>query len=132
MMDFLTAKEAAKIMHVHQETIRRWCRSGKLGYMMNSKREGYLIDPKSLDWNEVRDGYYSRTTGGRLKGLRRRRGLSIEAVSFATHMDPNDLSRIEWNKKQPSIPVLKKLSRFYEVSTDYILCMDLKEDKNEQ
>lgn len=131
-MKLLTAKEAARVMHVHQETIRRWCRMGKVTYILESKREGYLIDPRSLDWNTVRNGYYTKTTGGRLRKLRKDMSLSLDAVAVAVHMDPYDLSMLERNKKQLTVHVLKKLCRFYEESADYILCMDLEEDTNEQ
>lgn len=132
-MRLITVKEAAEIMHVHPETIRRWCRMGKLLYKFNSKREGYMIDWDSLSWDKFRpDGYYTDTTGGRLRKLRKELGFTSLSVAFAIGMDPHNLSMIENNKKNMSISDLKRLCRFYNVSADYVLCMDLMEGTYER
>ncbi len=128
---YLTVSEAAARLGVSQETIRRWCRSGKIPCAISSRKEGYVLDESYINWRRVCPDY-SETTGGRLRTLRKDRKLSVLTVSMAVSMDPNDLSAIERNRKRMSINVLKKLCRFYDVSADYILCLDVKEDTNEQ
>ena len=40
----LTIKDISSILLVDEETVRRWCRTGKLEYTQTSKKEGYIID----------------------------------------------------------------------------------------
>ena len=43
-----TIYEAATLIGVNPETVRRWIRSGKLAATMTSKKEGYIIKETDL------------------------------------------------------------------------------------
>lgn len=45
--DDLTPKQAAGAFKVHPETVRRWCRSGKLGYQV-VKEGDWRIAPSEI------------------------------------------------------------------------------------
>lgn len=134
----ISAKQAAKKLNCNPETIRRWCRLGKIPYMIDKDMGGYCVEETIIDRCKLyikngkpTDDKPLDTIGSRLKALREHAALSIVIVAYDTHIDANNLSRIEKDKKVPSIPVLKKLAKFYGVTTDYLLCMDLEEDNDE-
>jgi excisionase family DNA binding protein len=47
--NFYNVKEAAEILDVNPETVRRWVRSGEIFATMSSKRSGWVISQKSLE-----------------------------------------------------------------------------------
>lgn len=49
----------------------------------------------------------------RLRALRRRRGLTLEAVARRAGLSPAHLSRLETGQRQPSLPMLLALARIY-------------------
>ncbi|MGW7003121.1 helix-turn-helix domain-containing protein [Streptomyces sp. NPDC054933] len=51
--------------------------------------------------------------GARLRDLRRRSGLTLEAAASRVGLSPAYLSRLETEQRQPSLPVLLGLSRVY-------------------
>lgn len=57
----------------------------------------------------------------RLKELREDNDLKQQTVADYLHIKQNTYSQYESGKRQLSIDVLIKLSKFYNVSTDYIL-----------
>ena len=134
----ITAKEAATILHCHPETIRRWCRDGKIPYEYSEiRKNGLLVDSDDIYRSRLHakgPSFHSNelcTMGDRLIYLRTRKQQSIVVASYYLHMDERQLSLIERNKKVPALRVLKKLARYYGVTTDYLLCMDLEEDNDE-
>ena len=134
----ITAKEAATILHCHPETIRRWCRDGKIPYEYSEiGKNGLLVDSDDIYRSRLHakgPSFHSNelyTMGDRLIYLRTRKQQSIVVASYYLHMDERQLSLIERNKKVPALRVLKKLARYYGVTTDYLLCMDLEEDNDE-
>ncbi len=46
--DFNTVEKVAGLLNVNKETVRRWCRNGKLEAIMRSKKEGLVISSESL------------------------------------------------------------------------------------
>jgi excisionase family DNA binding protein len=69
--DFLTAAEAATALGLHQQTIKRFCRIGKLqSYKVNS---GWLIPKKEI---ESFASTYSETRGRPANGRVQRNGDS--------------------------------------------------------
>lgn len=57
----------------------------------------------------------------RLKDLREDRDLPQKHLAAELHISQNTYSQYETGTRQLPIDILIKLSRFYDVSTDYIL-----------
>lgn len=49
MDKLLTVEDVAKSLQVHEETVRRWLRDGKLEGLRISRRAGWRIRPESVD-----------------------------------------------------------------------------------
>lgn len=62
----------------------------------------------------------------RLKELRKQRGWTLAKLSEKTHIAINTLSQYETGKREPNIDIIKSLAETFNVSTDYLLCNDLK------
>lgn len=58
----------------------------------------------------------------RLKELREERGLSIRQMELKTGINHASVNLYELEKREPNIKTLKKLSRFFETTIDYMLC----------
>lgn len=134
----LNVKEAAERLKCNPETIRRWCREGRIPYIGGDRKNGYLVDADIISRCRLflKGGDPTRcarcgTMGDRLYSLRKSKAKTITDASYDMRMDPNDLSRFERNMKNPSLKVLRKLAKYYGVTTDYILCMDLYEEEFE-
>lgn len=99
----ITAKEAARILNCCPETIRRWCRDGKIPYEYSARKNGILVDSddiyrsrlhaKGLSFH-TKDLY---TMGDRLIYLRTKKQQSVLVASYHLHMDQRQLSLIERN-----------------------------------
>ncbi|MCQ4079333.1 XRE family transcriptional regulator [Streptomyces sp. RB6PN25] len=59
--------------------------------------------------------------GPRLRELRRRSGLTLEAAAARVRLSPAYLSRLETDRRQPSLPVLLGLSRAYGATVSELL-----------
>ncbi|MEU1281226.1 helix-turn-helix domain-containing protein [Streptomyces sp. NPDC005805] len=57
----------------------------------------------------------------RLRDLRRRRGLTLEAAAHRAGLSPAHLSRLETGNRQPSLPVLLALARIYGTTVGEVL-----------
>lgn len=125
---WITVQEASNIMDCHPETIRRWCKTGKLKAKRNSKREGWLINDKDLRtkylWYSVKapDATYTR-----IKALRYQMHRSMADVANDTGIDVGTYSKYERGKQVIPSKAIVKLALYYGVTTDYLLCMDLHE-----
>ena len=60
----------------------------------------------------------------RIRQLRQARGISQVELSAALDVTKQSVSNWENNNIQPSIDILIRLSRYFSVSTDYILGLD--------
>lgn len=60
----------------------------------------------------------------RLKELRVKKGVTQQAVAEAIGCTANNYSRYEREEREPDNATLKRLSKYFEVSIDYILCND--------
>lgn len=60
----------------------------------------------------------------RLKELRSQRGITQKEVANAIGCSANNYSRYEREKREPDFATLKRLSRFFGVSIDYLLYND--------
>lgn len=56
--------------------------------------------------------------------LRKERGLTQQAVSEYLGIDRSNYSKYELGKLEINIDMLRKLSKLYSVSTDYILGLE--------
>lgn len=56
--------------------------------------------------------------GGRLKRVRKQRGLTLSGVSAATGISKSTLSRLETGQRRPSLEVLLPLAQAYRVPLD--------------
>lgn len=59
--------------------------------------------------------------GPRLRGLRRERGLTLEALAASTGMSVSTLSRLESGKRRPTLDLLIPLARLYRVALDRLV-----------
>lgn len=59
----------------------------------------------------------------RLRILRKEMGLTQDVVSKELGISLNSYSRYEKNEREPSAPILVKMSKFYQVSLDYLVGM---------
>ncbi|AOT62153.1 MULTISPECIES: XRE family transcriptional regulator [Streptomyces] len=57
----------------------------------------------------------------RLRALRRRRGLTLEAAARRAGLSPAHLSRLETGRRQPSLPMLLGLARAYGTTVSELL-----------
>lgn len=124
---WITVREAANIMDCHPETIRRWCKSGKLEAKRSSNmRLGWRINDKDLRtkylWYSVKapDATYTR-----IKALRYQHHKSILDIANDVGVDAGTYSNYERGKRIVPSKVIVKLALYYGVTTDYLLCMDL-------
>lgn len=67
------------------------------------------------------------TIGSRLKAIRELNNLTIPQVSKKTGISTGNISIIENDKTKPSADALIKLSKLYNVTTDWILFGETKE-----
>jgi transcriptional regulator with XRE-family HTH domain len=61
-----------------------------------------------------------KSTGERLKELRKKKNYTQVSVQLKTGIDQSDYSKIEGGKRYPTIEQAKKLSFLYDTSMDYI------------
>ncbi|MCB5908147.1 helix-turn-helix domain-containing protein [Streptomyces pinistramenti] len=61
------------------------------------------------------------TVAPRLRDLRRRSGLTLEAAARRVGLSPAHLSRLETNRRQPSLPMLLALARTYGTTVSDLL-----------
>lgn len=61
----------------------------------------------------------------RLKRLRENKHLSQEELAYDLNLSQQSYSKYELSKAQPTIETLIKLSSYFEVSLDYLLCKDI-------
>lgn len=59
--------------------------------------------------------------GERLKELRVKRGLKLKDVAAALDVTIRSISRYEDGTREPSIEMVVKFCKLYEVSADYLL-----------
>ena len=59
--------------------------------------------------------------GEKLKALRREKGWSQDELAFHAQIDGRQVSRYENDRVMPSVEVVIKLARAYNVSLDYLL-----------
>ncbi|MFE7318881.1 helix-turn-helix domain-containing protein [Streptomyces sp. NPDC057555] len=61
------------------------------------------------------------TVAPRLRDLRRRNGLTLEAAARRVGLSPAHLSRLETGQRQPSLPMLLALARTYQTTVSDLL-----------
>ncbi|MFB6896115.1 helix-turn-helix domain-containing protein [Streptomyces hydrogenans] len=61
--------------------------------------------------------------GPRLRGLRRERGLTLEALASATGISVSTLSRVESGKRRPTLDLLIPLARVHRVALDQLVAV---------
>lgn len=70
----------------------------------------------SVDWREA-----LAQVAGRLRQLRRRRGLTLAQVAEATGISVSTLSRLESGSRRPALDVLLPLAQAYQVPLDHLV-----------
>jgi len=73
----------------------------------------------SISLNEILYNIFMR-----LKELREEKNITQQAIASFLNIKQNTYSQYENEKRQLPIDILIKLSRFYKVTTDYILGLD--------
>lgn len=66
----------------------------------------------------------------RVRELRLESGMKIETLAKQLNMSTSMLQQIETRKRTISPSTLIKLSKIFNVSTDYILCLTTKREQN--
>jgi transcriptional regulator with XRE-family HTH domain len=61
------------------------------------------------------------TIGYRIKELRESKGLNAKDLCSALEMNSSSYSKLENDKKSIDVDELRKLTKFYDVSADYLL-----------
>ncbi|MFI1014892.1 helix-turn-helix domain-containing protein [Streptomyces sp. NPDC020965] len=77
---------------------------------MHSPPGGHPPDPTAATGEPATD---LPDVAPRLRELRRRRGLTLEAAAQRAGLSPAHLSRLETGRRQPSLPMLLSLARIY-------------------
>lgn len=67
----------------------------------------------------------SRLFGSRLKFIRRMRGLSQQVVADHLGISRSNVSAYERGLAEPDTDLIRKLAKFYAVSTDFLLDADM-------
>ena len=62
------------------------------------------------------------TTGKRISELRKERGITQGQLADKVGVSKSSIGGYERDTKKPSIDVLKRLSEYFGVTTDYLLC----------
>lgn len=57
----------------------------------------------------------------RLKQLRLERGITIKEVAASLEMTVSAYAHYEQGRREPSIDILKRICRFFDVSADYLI-----------
>lgn len=66
--------------------------------------------------------------GEKVRTLREQRGLTLRQLAVELETDDGHISRIEHGQKKPSLELLLRMSRFFEVSTDQLIKDELEVD----
>lgn len=117
----MTVKEAAKKYHKCEETIRRWCRAGKLNCTITNKRDGYSITESDVlvSVKDIDPYVVGMTT--RLKNLRRNMGF--ERAEVAKDLGISFRLYADYESGARDIPsrMVAKIANYYDISADWLL-----------
>lgn len=121
----VSAKEAARLMGCHPETIRRWCKEGKIKSHAPYSKNFWFVDTEELQTKHLfLQANEPDTTYTRLKALRAQTRKSILEVAGEMGIDAGTYGKYERNKAVIPSKIIVKLALYYGVTTDYLLCMD--------
>ena len=119
----INVHEAARLLNCNPETIRRWCREGSV----RARKAGKT-------WSVEQADILSRclhslpttkdTTATRVKKLRQLQHRTILDTAWDIEVDPGTYSMYERGRKKIPSKIIVKLALYYNVTTDYLLCMD--------
>jgi DNA-binding transcriptional MerR regulator/uncharacterized cupin superfamily protein len=137
----LTVGRAARIIGVSPSTLRLWEHAGLVRPVRNAggyrlygpeslailKRIKYLRDARQLNVPAIREtlgvrdargpeGYALATLGGKLRDLRRRRGLRIAEVASEAGISTGFLSAVERSQAAASVATMQRLTAAYHTS----------------
>ncbi len=62
--------------------------------------------------------------GERIQGLRESKGLSAKELCSFLDINPSTYSKLENDKKSIDVEELRKITKYYDISADYILGID--------
>lgn len=68
------------------------------------------------------------TVGERIADLRKHRGLSQYQLAKLLNIATSTLGMYETGKRKPNVEMLEQIAEFFNVSTDYLLGRDPRED----
>lgn len=77
--------------------------------------------PQGIMKPEYKERAFFMELGDRIRQLRKELGMSQAELAKKVDMHPRQLPRYEIGAGKPSIETLKKLAKYLEVSTDYLL-----------
>jgi transcriptional regulator with XRE-family HTH domain len=71
-------------------------------------------------------------TGKKISELRKKRGLTQEDLALALNVARQSVSKWEVGEALPDTSTILQLAKFFEVSTDYLLCDDVLEEREKK
>jgi XRE family transcriptional regulator, regulator of sulfur utilization len=77
--------------------------------------------PQGTESQEGLDATLSANLGGRIRDLRKRRGLTLDALSGRSQVSRAFLSAIERSEKSPTLPIIVRIARGLNVSMSALL-----------
>lgn len=119
----ITVKNSADLLGCNPETIRRWCREG----VVRARKPGktWLVEQADILSHCLFQRSDDDTTATRVKKLRQLNKRTITETAWDIEVDPGTYSMYEKGRKRIPSKVIVKLALYYNVTTDYLLCMDL-------
>lgn len=73
----------------------------------------------------------SKVMQERLRDLRQQRGLSQEEVAFDTGIAVSQIGCYERGYRKPGLDRIIKLAKYFNVTTDYLMAMDRREEDDQ-
>lgn len=64
------------------------------------------------------------TLGGRLRSIRKERGLTLKDVGLACNCDKTNVSHVEGNRVRPNVDLLRSMAVLYRCSIDELVALD--------
>lgn len=64
----------------------------------------------------------------RIRLLRHEKGISMKKLGLSLGVSESTISMYETGKRQPDNDMLVKIANYFNVSTDYLLCNDIKKE----
>lgn len=120
MRDWMTVSEYAEKCRVSTETVRRWCRAGKIKCCIYSKKQGYRISSDPLTGNVINNPVIEKMCS-RVKELRQNLRMTQEELGSLLGVSNHVYSAYERGRQEMPATIIVSLADIFGISADYIL-----------